>query len=96
MRRDLIDEAELVSQSRRFLALLRGTPVADGIALIRDVRRLGAEPDRVPALALTAYAGSDDERRALAPGYQTYLTKPIEAEDLVAAVARLAGRLGDS
>jgi CheY-like chemotaxis protein/anti-sigma regulatory factor (Ser/Thr protein kinase) len=72
-----------------------GMPAADGIALICDVRRLAEERGRVPALALTAYAGSEDDERALAAGYQAYLTKPIEAEELIHAVARLAKRAGD-
>jgi CheY-like chemotaxis protein len=39
-------------------------------------------------------ARADDERRALAAGYQMHIPKPVEPDLLAAAVARLAG--GDS
>jgi CheY-like chemotaxis protein len=64
----------------------------DGITLIRAVRERSRERGgAVPALALTAYTGGDTQRRALEAGYQAYLTKPIDASDLVSAIASLAG-----
>ncbi|HSV06043.1 MAG TPA: response regulator [Candidatus Binatus sp.] len=72
-------------------------PGTDGYALLGQARtRLrGAH---VPAAALTAYAGAEDRRRALAAGFEMHLAKPVEPADLVATVARLAsgarGRLG--
>ena len=68
-------------------------PDADGYELIRELR--GREPDAggaTPAVALTAYARSQDRERALAAGYQLHLAKPVEPDDLVLAVAELAGR----
>jgi len=44
----------------------------------------------IPAIALTAYARSEDRTRALRAGYQTHLSKPIEPAELVAAVASFA------
>jgi PAS domain S-box-containing protein len=68
-------------------------PGVDGYALIRQVRsRSAGEGGSVPAIALTAYAGSEDRRRALLAGYQTHLPKPIEPRELLAAVANLAPR----
>jgi signal transduction histidine kinase/BarA-like signal transduction histidine kinase len=61
----------------------------DGIALIQKVRER-VEDGAVAALALTAYAGAETQRRALEAGYQAYLTKPIDVTDLVSAVASLA------
>jgi len=70
-----------------------GVPVEDGYALIRKLRARG--PDRggnVPAAALTAYARAEDRLRALEAGYQTHLAKPVDPPELIATVARLAGR----
>jgi PAS domain S-box-containing protein len=67
-----------------------GLPIEDGYSLIRRVRT--EKGSRIPAAALTAYARADDQAVALEAGFQMHLTKPIEQGDLVAAVARLAGR----
>ena len=57
---------------------------------MRRVRERPADlGGRTPAIALTAYASATDRRQALAAGYQTYLAKPFEPPDLVAAVASL-------
>ena len=62
----------------------------DGLVLMRRVRERPADLGGLtPAIALTAYASATDRRRALAAGYQTFLTKPYEPTDLVAAVASL-------
>ena len=63
-------------------------PTEDGFALIRQLR--GDAGSGVPALALTAYASAADQRRILAAGFDAYLTKPIDANELVETVARLA------
>jgi signal transduction histidine kinase/ActR/RegA family two-component response regulator len=65
-----------------------GLPEEDGYALIRRIRRL--DPDeggRVPAIALTAYARTDDRDRALAAGFQRHVAKPVEPHALVRIVA---------
>ena len=72
-----------------------GLPDEDGYAFIRQLRSLPPEKGgRVPAAALTAYARSEDRLRALASGYQTHVTKPVEPSELIAVVASLAGRAG--
>ena len=43
----------------------------------------------IPAIALTGYATIKDRERALAAGYQLHLAKPVEPEDLVAAIVNL-------
>jgi PAS domain S-box-containing protein len=70
-----------------------GMPGVDGYEFIRRVRALG--PDRggaVPAVALTAFARSEDRTRAILAGYQMHVAKPVEPAELVAVVASLAGR----
>jgi CheY-like chemotaxis protein len=67
-------------------------PGEDGYALIRRIRGHGASRGgHVPAVALTAHAGSEDRIRALTAGYNTHVTKPVEPGELVAVVASLRG-----
>jgi len=70
-----------------------GMSVRDGYQFIRLVRML-APPDggKTPAVALTAFVQPEDRARALLAGYQEHLSKPVEADVLVAAVRRLAAR----
>jgi PAS domain S-box-containing protein len=63
-----------------------GMPGEDGYEFIKAMREIG---DNTPALAVTAFARSDDRSRALRAGYQGHLAKPIEPSDLVAAVASM-------
>ncbi len=70
-----------------------GMPLEDGYDLIRRVRALG--PQRggsVPAVALTAYARSEDRMRSVLAGYQMHIAKPVEPAELITMVASLAGR----
>jgi CheY-like chemotaxis protein len=70
-----------------------GLPQQDGYALMRRVRQMTpAEGGLVPAAALTAYAGEEAHRRALAAGFQAHVAKPIEPADLTLLVASLSGR----
>ena len=47
----------------------------------------------MPALALTAYARPEDRARALTAGFQQYVAKPVEPNELAAVVAELTGRM---
>jgi CheY-like chemotaxis protein len=68
-----------------------GMPNEDGYNLIRKVRNLADKSATLPAIALTAYARSEDRIRALEAGFQTHVAKPIEPEELVTVVANLLG-----
>jgi CheY-like chemotaxis protein len=59
-------------------------PEEDGYSLIRSLRGAGVE---TPAIALTAYARSEDADEARSAGFQMHLAKPIDAAQLVDAVA---------
>jgi CheY-like chemotaxis protein len=48
-----------------------------------------AQRSTIPAIALTGYATNKDRARALSAGYQLHIAKPVEPEDLVAAIKRL-------
>jgi len=70
-----------------------GMPEEDGYSLIRRVR--GLPPDGgsgVGAVALTGCARPQDQSRAIEAGFNLHLTKPVEASDLIRAVATVAAR----
>ena len=72
-----------------------GMPGTDGYQFMRMVRALpDAEGGRTPAVAATAFARGEDRTKALLSGYQAHLAKPVDANELVAIVATLAGRTG--
>jgi CheY-like chemotaxis protein len=73
-----------------------GMPEMDGYRFLRAVRTLGAENGgHVPAIALTAFARLEDRTKALRAGYLAHLAKPIEAAELMATLASIAGRSDD-
>ena len=70
-----------------------GMPDRDGYQLMRSIRILPPERGgRTPAVALTAFARSEDRTRALLAGYQVHITKPIEPLELIVTLASLTGR----
>jgi CheY-like chemotaxis protein len=67
-----------------------GMPGGDGYRLIRDIRSWESEHGGcIPAVALTAYARREDQRRALTAGFQMHVSKPVEPTELVALVMKL-------
>ena len=70
-----------------------GMPEMDGYMLMRQIRALPPDQGgKVRAIALTAYAGEGDSKQALSAGFQQHIAKPIEPNQLVQAVAKLAGQ----
>ena len=66
-------------------------PDMDGYALIRKLRELPADRGGgTPALALTAFARSEDAQRAFSAGFQLHAPKPIDPATLTTLVASLA------
>jgi two-component system, cell cycle response regulator DivK len=83
---------EKVREHRPDLALLDiQMPVMDGNAVVRELR---ADPQlsKLPVVALTAYAMQGDREKALALGFNSYITKPIDIPTFRAAVAELLGK----
>ncbi|WNN87680.1 PAS domain S-box protein [Gloeocapsopsis dulcis] len=67
-----------------------GMAKMDGYMLIQQIRsRSPNQGGTIPAIALTAYAAEIDQQRALQVGFQTHITKPVEPEELVRAIANL-------
>ncbi|WP_375495355.1 response regulator, partial [uncultured Nostoc sp.] len=86
----------LVESEPDFLLSDIGMPETDGYMLMRQVKVLQAKQARqIPAIALTAYAGEINQQQALESGFQKHLSKPIEPEELVKAIATLIGRSGN-
>lgn len=70
-----------------------GMPVEDGYGLIKKIRALPKERGgQTPALALTAYARTEDRVRALSEGYQVHLAKPVDRFELAAVITSLGHR----
>jgi PAS domain S-box-containing protein len=92
-------EALAEMERQRFDVLVSdiGMPGMDGYALISKIRQLPVERGgRIPAVALTAYAGVEDRMRALSAGYQIHIPKPVEPAELTTVVANLAERYAAS
>jgi PAS domain S-box-containing protein len=82
-------------ERQRFHLLISdiGMPGMNGYDLISRIRQLGEEHGgRTPAMALTAYAGFDDRKRALAAGYEMHIPKPFVAAELISAAIFLTER----
>jgi len=72
-----------------------GMPEEDGYSLIRRIREYEAESQipPTPAVALTAFAQSEDRRRALRSGFQMHVAKPVVMSELLTVVSDLCGRI---
>lgn len=67
-------------------------PEEDGFALARRLRARSAhEGGRVPMIAVSAFVGKNDRVRALDAGFDRYLHKPVDFEELTTAITTLVG-----
>jgi CheY-like chemotaxis protein len=64
-----------------------GMPDGSGYDLIREIRKPSTKTSKVPAVALTAYARPEDRHRAISAGFENYVAKPVEPDQLLAAIA---------
>ncbi|MYM67833.1 response regulator [Pseudoduganella sp. FT55W] len=65
-----------------------GMPEVDGYGLLDRIRAMG--PSRggdLPAIAVTAFARSEDRIKALSSGFLAHIAKPVEPNELIAKVA---------
>ena len=70
-------------------------PIVNGFTFLEQLRSRPAEAGGlVPAAAITGYLSAEDRARALQVGFQAYLVKPVDLDDLIAAVIMLAGITG--
>lgn len=67
-----------------------GMPEEDGYSLIRKIRALSPEQGAdVPAIALTGYVRVEERMRALEAGYQMFVPKPVETNELISIIGDL-------
>src|SRR5229473_1359931 len=67
-------------------------PHQDGYSLIRKIRASETEGLRqTPAIALTARVRVEDRAQALKAGFNLFIPKPVEPNELIPAIANLAG-----
>lgn len=70
-----------------------GMPEEDGHSLIRKIRELPAQRGGcTPAVALTGYVRVEERLRALKSGFQMFVPKPVDANELVSIIASMVGR----
>ncbi|GAP94821.1 PAS domain-containing hybrid sensor histidine kinase/response regulator [Leptolyngbya sp. NIES-2104] len=70
-----------------------GMAEQDGYQLLQQVRAQGY---RLPAIALTAYARSEDRIKALTAGFQMHVPKPVELAELVMVIRYVTGRTAEN
>jgi signal transduction histidine kinase/ActR/RegA family two-component response regulator len=71
-------------------------PGEDGYSLIGKIRALaGGKMTQIPAVALTSYVRVEDRARALSAGFNMFVPKPVEPEELVTAIANLVEAIVD-
>ena len=94
----IVDKASSAKEAMELLAREKfdvlisdiGMPVQDGYEFISRVRNLEGNPNqRVPAIAVTAFARATDKQRATLAGFQRYLPKPLDIGALVVVVAEI-------
>jgi signal transduction histidine kinase/CheY-like chemotaxis protein len=70
-----------------------GMPEEDGYVLIKRVRGLSAEVGgNIPAIALTGYVRVEERMRALEAGYQMFVPKPVDVDELATIIVSLLDR----
>jgi len=65
-------------------------PIMDGLKLVKRVRT-DAVPRHVPIVVIMTESAEEDRQRALALGANAYITKPIQAPQVIAKVKELLG-----
>jgi CheY-like chemotaxis protein len=66
-----------------------GLPIQSGYDLIRSVRALPSSLNKVPAIALTAFATENDREMSISAGFHEHLAKPVDPMRLVEVIKGL-------
>lgn len=92
----MVSEADDGAQALRYLSSRQfdlvitdiNMPVLDGLKLVQRVRA-DARHKQTPIIVITTDRRVEDRDRAMALGANDYITKPIQAPEVVATVKRL-------
>ena len=72
-----------------------GMPEEDGYSFISRVRNMDpVNGKKIPAIALTGYVRVEDRMRALEAGYQMFVPKPVEADELASSIVTVCANGG--
>lgn len=84
------EAVEMFSEHRPDLILMDiNMPLMDGYEATRNIRRLS---ETVPVIAVTAYAFASDRTRIMESGFNSYVSKPVNADRLLSEIDRLLSR----
>jgi len=97
-----VNEADDGVDALRKLATIRydliitdiNMPILDGLKLVKRLRADGAYM-RVPIIIITTEGAAEDRQRALALGANAYITKPIQAPQVIKLVKEILGIVED-
>ena len=84
--RECVEEARAEAPDLALIDL--SMPQLDGWGALRELRA-DAQTRSIPCVAVTAFAAEQDRRRALAAGFDAYISKPYRAKELLEVVGRL-------
>jgi len=94
---DGTEALEIFEQQRFDIVLLDiNMPRTDGFTALKLMRFTSDVETLPPILALSADATDETRQRALAAGFTSYLTKPVDIHGLLAEIDRLAGPIDKS
>jgi CheY-like chemotaxis protein len=87
------EQAIRMTQQSRYDAILMDVqmPGMDGLEVTAAIRAREGEGTHVPIIAMTAHAMKKDRDRCLAAGMDAYLSKPIDAREMIALIESRAG-----
>lgn len=81
-----IEAVELAKKFNPALILMDiSMPLKDGYEATREIREAGMD---MPIIAVTAYAFSSDKEKIMQHGFDAYISKPINADELIAAMEK--------
>ncbi len=85
-------EALCLTDQNRYDVILMDVqmPGMNGLEATAAIRKREAEDQRVPIIAMTAHAMKGDRDRCLSAGMNAYLSKPVDAQEMIGLVESLA------
>ena len=87
---NVMEALEMLRMNRPDLVLTDiGMPDYNGYAFIAAIRKQQSPFQKIPVIALTAYSTPADRDTALISGFDEYLAKPFEPEELLSTIKRL-------